>query len=90
MIAANQTNQDESKYFVAAVTKQVIERYLVNPLPKQILSPYVVAKMTDGEVSYVAAEPPEVVQQRAFLDQRKAMLEKGLQTFREAMGGLRR
>ena len=37
----------------------------------------------------MAAEPPEVSQQRAFLEAKKDMLAKGLETFREAMGGLK-
>lgn len=82
--------QDELKYFVNAVCKAVVERHLVEPLPSIILSPLVVAQMTDKEIEFVAAEPPEITQQRAFLESRKAMLEKGLDTFREAMGGLKR
>jgi hypothetical protein len=54
------------------------------------LSPIVVTEMSEKEIEFVAAEPPEVTQQRAFLETRKGMLEKGLETFREAMGGLRR
>jgi hypothetical protein len=49
-----------------------------------------VTEMTDKEIGFVAAEPPEVTQQRAFLETRKGMLEKGLETFREAMGGIKR
>jgi hypothetical protein len=47
------------KYFVHAVTKQVIERCMIDPLPSRILSPTVVQAMTDEEVAFVAAEPPE-------------------------------
>lgn len=82
--------QDEMKYFVNAITKAVIERHLVEPLPDVILSPLVVTEMSDKEVEYVAAEPPETTQQRGHLEARRAMLEKGLATFREAMGELRR
>jgi hypothetical protein len=78
------------KYFVNVVCKAVIERHLVKPLPDIILSPLVVTDMTEKEIEFVASEPPEVTQQRTFLESRKAMLEKGLDTFREAMGGLRR
>jgi len=78
------------KYFVNAICKAVVERHLVEPLPDVILSPIVVTQMTEKEIDFVAAEPPEVTQQRMFLESRKAMLEKGLETFREAMGGLRR
>lgn len=46
--------------------------------------------MSEKEISFVAAEPPEITQQRAHFESRMAMIEKGLETFREAMGGLRR
>ena len=82
--------KDEMKYFVNAITKAVIERHLVGPLPDIILSPLVVTRMTEEEVEFVAAEPPEITQQRFHLESRKGMLEKGLETFREAMGGLKR
>ncbi|EMD86682.1 hypothetical protein COCHEDRAFT_1023891 [Bipolaris maydis C5] len=82
--------KDEIKYFVNAITKAVIERHLVAPLPDIILSPLVVTQMTEKEVEFVAAEPPEITQQRLHLESRKSMLEKGLETFREAMGGLKR
>ncbi|KAH8621345.1 dynamin family protein [Alternaria alternata] len=82
--------KDEVKYFVSAVTKAVIERHLVEPLPEIILSPLVVTQMTEKEVGFVAAEPPEITQQRFHLESRKCMLERGLETFREAMGGLKR
>lgn len=78
------------KYWVNAIAKTVIERHLVEPLPDIILSPLVVTEMTDQEIKFVAAEPQEITQQRTFLESRKAMLEKGLDTFREAMGGLKR
>lgn len=84
------TVQDELKYFVNAIAKTVIERHLVEPLPDIILSPLVVTEMTEKEVEFVAAESPEITQQRTFLESRKTMLEKGLETFREAMGGLKR
>ncbi|KAF1977702.1 hypothetical protein BU23DRAFT_452188 [Bimuria novae-zelandiae CBS 107.79] len=82
--------KDELKYFVASVCKECIERHLVEPLPDIILSPVIITEMTEKEIAYVAAEPPEITQQRAHLESRQAMLEKGLETFREAMGGLRR
>lgn len=82
--------KDEKKYFVYAVTKAVIERHLVEPLPDIILSPLVVTQMTEKEIEFVAAEPPKTTQQRLHLESRKSMLEKGLGTFREAMGGLKR
>jgi hypothetical protein len=78
------------KYFVHAVTEQVIERCMIKTLPDKILSPIVVSAMTDEEVAYVAAEPPETVAQRAFLEERKKMLQKGLEIFQEAIGGVKR
>jgi hypothetical protein len=82
--------KDELKYFVNNIAKAVIERHLVEPLPDVILSPLVVTEMTEKQIEYVAAEPHEITQQRAHLESRKVMLEKGLETFREAMGGLKR
>jgi len=63
---------------------------MIDPLPARILSPMVVTAMTDEEVAFIAAEAPETVAQRAFLEERKAMLEKGFEIFREAMGGVKR
>lgn len=80
--------KDELKYFVNAVTKVVIERHLVDPLPEIILSPLIVAQMTDQEINVIATEPSKITQQRSYLEQKKAMLEMGLETFSEAMGGL--
>ncbi|KAF2131034.1 hypothetical protein P153DRAFT_313280, partial [Dothidotthia symphoricarpi CBS 119687] len=82
--------KDELKYFVNAIAKTIIERHLVEPLPDVILSPLVVTQMTDKEIEFVAAEAPEITQQRSHLESRRVMLEKGLETFREAMGGLKR
>ncbi|EUC26849.1 hypothetical protein COCCADRAFT_113219, partial [Bipolaris zeicola 26-R-13] len=82
--------KDEIKYFVNAITKAVIERHLVAPLPKIILSPLVVTQVSEKEVDFVAAESPEITQQRLHLESRKSMLEKGLETFRETIGGLQR
>ena len=75
--------------FINIIAKQVIERHLVATLPDKILSPLVVTQFTDAEVQYVAAEPSETTAQREHLEARKAMLEKGLYTFRETMGGFR-
>jgi hypothetical protein len=78
------------RYFVTAITDQVIERCMVVPLPTKLFEPNAVAGMTDDEVAFVAAEPSETVAQRAFLDERRQMLEKGFEIFREAMGGIKR
>ncbi|KAH7398705.1 P-loop containing nucleoside triphosphate hydrolase protein [Phaeosphaeria sp. MPI-PUGE-AT-0046c] len=82
--------KDEMKYFVHAVTKQVIERCMIEPLADRILSPKVVLDLTDEEIAYIAAEPPETLAQRAFLEERKQMLEKGFAIFEEAMGSKKR
>ncbi|KAF9733790.1 dynamin family protein [Paraphaeosphaeria minitans] len=82
--------KDELKYFVNVVAKQVIERHLVEPLPNVIVSRLIIHQLTDEDVQYIAAEPQELTQQRSFLESRKEMLEKGMDTFREAVGGLRR
>lgn len=82
--------KDELKYFVNAVAKAIIERHLVEPLPEMILNPVTVTQMSEAEIEFVAAEPPEITQQREHLENRRVMLEKGLETFREAMGGLKR
>lgn len=82
--------KDELKYFVNAIAKSVIERHLVEPLPDNILSPLIVTGMTEKEIAFVAAERAEITQQRLNLESKKAMLEKGLETFRKAMGGLNR
>ena len=78
------------KYFVNVIAKQVIERHLVEPLPDIIMSPLIIQALTDEEVGYIAEEPQELTERRAYLESRKDMLEKGMDTFREAMGGFRR
>jgi hypothetical protein len=77
------------KVFVANVTEAVIEEYLVESLPGKLLSPMSVSKMTEAEISRVAAESPEVIKNRAELEAKKDMLESGLKTFREAVSGLK-
>lgn len=78
--------QDEVVYFIAAVTKQVIERYLLEGLADETITPIVIADMTDEEIAYVAAEPEEVTRERDLLEVRKAALEKGQATFKSALG----
>lgn len=74
------------KYFIAAVTKQIIERYLLTDLAADTISPIIVGEMSDDEVGFVAAEPEETTRQRQSLEARKATLEKGRQTFKSALG----
>ncbi|KAF2272877.1 putative dynamin GTPase [Westerdykella ornata] len=82
--------KDERMYFINAVVKTVIERHLVEPLPDIILSPLVITQMTDKEVERVAAEAKETTARRNYLEQRKQMLEQGIETFRDAVCGLQR
>ena len=82
-------SQDETKYFINAVTKQVVERHLVATLTTSVLSPMVVLELSDDEVSYIAAEPADVTRQRDFLDDRIKMLKEAKSAFRTAMTELR-
>ncbi|KAF2837622.1 hypothetical protein M501DRAFT_1006657 [Patellaria atrata CBS 101060] len=81
--------KDEQKYFINVVAKQVIERHLINALADNIISPLIVAGMSEEEVSFVAAQRPEVTERRTYLESQKKMLESGQETFRRAMGALR-
>jgi hypothetical protein len=78
---------DELKYFINCVSKQVVERHLVNTLGTKVLTPNVVAGLTDQQIALLAAEAPEVSRTRERLEARKAVLEKGLKVFKEALGG---
>ena len=71
--------------FVNLIAKQVIERHLVRPLPDIILSPTIVLTMTNDQVNKIAAESVATVKRRSALERRKAMLEKGLDAFQDAM-----
>ena len=81
---------DKLRYFVHAVTCQVIERCMVDPLPTKLLSPMSVTAMSDEQVEFIAGEPPETIQRRAFYEERKKMLEQGFDIFRNAMGSVKR
>ncbi|KAJ4334175.1 hypothetical protein N0V95_009231 [Ascochyta clinopodiicola] len=81
---------DKLRYFIHAVTCQVVERCMVDPLPLMLLSPMVVTGMSDEQVEFVAGELPETVLRRAFFQERKAMLEMGFEIFRDAVGGVKR
>ncbi|KAI7233482.1 hypothetical protein KC330_g5346 [Hortaea werneckii] len=78
--------KEEVKYFVSAITKQVIERYLLRDLANDILSPMLVGEMSDDEVGLIAAEAEEITRMRSNLEARKSTLENGQQTFRSALG----
>lgn len=81
--------QEEVKYFIGAVTKQIVERHLLRDLAADTISPMIINDMTDDEVAIVAAEPEETTRMRDNLEARKAMLEKGQATFKSALGLLR-
>lgn len=78
--------QDRVKYFIAAVTDQVIERHLLHKLAQDTLSPMVVNDMSDNEIRYIAAEAEELTQKRDFLEGHKTILESGQDAFRAALG----
>ncbi|KAK6531816.1 hypothetical protein TWF694_002983 [Orbilia ellipsospora] len=75
----------EMKYFIDVVAKQVIERHLVQTLPNLILTPNEIMAIPDPQIEYLVAEPTDIVQRRKFLEDRKAMLEKGQETFKKAV-----
>lgn len=81
---------DKLRYFIHAITCQVVERCMVDPLPTKLLSPMVVTGMSDEQVEFIAGEPPETIQRRAFFEERRDMLEKGFDIFRGATGGVKR
>lgn len=86
----NEYYKDKLRYFIHAITCQVIERCMVDPLPAKLLSPVAVTAMSNEQVEFIAGEPPESVERRAFLEERKSMLEKGFDIFHDAMGGVKR
>lgn len=78
--------QDKVRYFITAVTDQVIERHLLHNLAQDTLSPLMINDMADREVGYFAAEAEDVTHKRAHLEGHKIILEKGQKAFRDAMG----
>jgi len=77
------------QYFIAAVTKQVIERHMLDDLASQTLSPLIINDMDENEVSMVAAEDESITAQREHLEREKAILESGQDAFRKALGAFR-
>ncbi|XPS77906.1 hypothetical protein M3J09_009930 [Ascochyta lentis] len=73
--------KDKMKYFVNVLAKQVVKRYLVKPLPHIIMSPPIIHQLTNKGVGYIAKEPQELTQQRAYLKSRKDMLKEGTYLF---------
>ncbi|EME83982.1 uncharacterized protein MYCFIDRAFT_187187 [Pseudocercospora fijiensis CIRAD86] len=78
--------KDRVRYFITAVTDQVIERHLLHNLAQDTLSPLIINDMAEKEISYIAAEAEEVTNKRAHLESQKKILESGQEAFREAVG----
>jgi hypothetical protein len=57
----------------------VTERHFVDELPNLVLPQHSIHKMTDEEVQFVAAESRESTERRKDLEQRKAILKRGLE-----------
>ncbi|KAF2209027.1 hypothetical protein CERZMDRAFT_114173 [Cercospora zeae-maydis SCOH1-5] len=81
--------KDKVRYFITAVTDQVVERHLLHNLAQDTLSPLIVNDMSDHEIEYLAAEADEVTHKRAHLEGHKAILESGQDAFRQAIGSYR-
>lgn len=81
--------QDKIRYFIAAVTEQVIERHLLHGLAADMLSPLTINDMAEGEVAHVAAEAEKVTHKREFFEDHKAIIEEGQAEFRGALGAYR-
>lgn len=79
--------KDELKYFVNAVTKQVIERCLIANLANDIISSFEFGEMNDQQLAALAGEPHNVVQERDRLKAKKDTLEAGQKAFKDALGG---
>jgi len=80
-------HKDESKYFVNCVTKQVIERCLIKELATDIVSAIKFGDMDDKQVSNLAREANDIMQERERLTRKKEMLEEGQEAFRKELGG---
>ncbi|KXT17035.1 hypothetical protein AC579_4352 [Pseudocercospora musae] len=78
--------KDRVRYFITAVTDQVIERHLLHNLAQETVSPLIINDMADKEIEYIAAEAEEVTHKRAHLESHKGILESGQEAFREAIG----
>jgi hypothetical protein len=77
------------KYFIAAVTEQVVERHLLHGLAGETLSPMIIEGMDEGEVATIAAEEDGITLQREHLESQKVILESGQAAFRKALGAFR-
>ena len=77
------------RYFIAAVTEQVIERHLLHDLGEHTFSPMVVVDLADEEVAYIAAEAEDISRKREDLKGQMQILENGQEAFRRALGAYR-
>ena len=73
------------KFFIAAITKHVIERHLVRPLAK-VMSSRILARLTEDEIRFVAGEDEDTVQTREYLTDRRETLIHGRTAFRNTLG----
>ncbi|KAF1810946.1 hypothetical protein P152DRAFT_489969 [Eremomyces bilateralis CBS 781.70] len=76
--------KDELKYFINAITKQVIERHLVAPLA-EIMSPVVIVTFTDKEIMQITEEPKDIASLREHLQSKMSILTEGQEAFRQTM-----
>ncbi|EFR02685.1 interferon-induced GTP-binding protein Mx1 [Nannizzia gypsea CBS 118893] len=75
----------ERKYFIDVVAKQVIERHLVAPLA-DVFAPRILARYSDKQIHFLAAETTDVIHRREHLDNRGKILKEGQEAFYMAMG----
>ncbi|EGD94406.1 hypothetical protein TESG_01924 [Trichophyton tonsurans CBS 112818] len=75
----------ERKYFIDVIAKQVIERHLVAPLT-EVFAPKVLARYSDKQIHFLAAETIDVIRRREHLESRDKILKEGQEAFYMAMG----
>ncbi|OAL71777.1 hypothetical protein A7D00_3807 [Trichophyton violaceum] len=75
----------EQKYFIDVIAKQVVERHLVAPLT-EVFAPRVLARYSDKQIHFLAAETVDVIRRREHLESRAKILKEGQEAFYIAMG----
>ncbi|EFE38018.1 dynamin GTPase, putative [Trichophyton verrucosum HKI 0517] len=75
----------ERKYFIDVIAKQVVERHLVAPL-NEIFAPRVLARYSDKQIHFLAAETIDMIRRREHLESRYKILKEGQEAFYMAMG----
>lgn len=66
------------------MTTQVVERHIVRDLDA-IFSPVVVSRLSKSDLDEIVSEPPTIVRQRAFLEDRISKLNTGRSILRRVM-----